>query len=125
MEYYVHAVARTHSFYDDIVVKLPIVIVGDKVDKKEENMACLRMVGTFLPIQGPVEKEVNDAPPEDAEDDDGDEVLIDMDEEDEEVEGEGKSADDEKGDEADEDGEKGSDDEEESLGEILGDGDSD
>ena len=32
MEYYVHAVARTHSFYDDIVVKLPIVIVGDKVD---------------------------------------------------------------------------------------------
>ena len=31
MEYYVHAVARTHSFYDDIVVKLPIVIVGDKV----------------------------------------------------------------------------------------------
>ncbi len=26
MEYYVHAVARTHSFYDDIVVKLPIVI---------------------------------------------------------------------------------------------------
>ena len=26
MEYYVHAVARTHSFYDDIVVKLPIII---------------------------------------------------------------------------------------------------
>ena len=34
MEYYVHAVARTHSFYDDIVVKLPIVIVGDKVKSK-------------------------------------------------------------------------------------------
>ena len=33
MEYYVHAVARTHSFYDDIVVKLPIVIVGDKVTR--------------------------------------------------------------------------------------------
>ena len=26
MGYYVHAVARTHSFYDDIVVKLPIII---------------------------------------------------------------------------------------------------
>ena len=36
MEYYVHAVARTHSFYDDIVVKLPIVIVGDKVDMQME-----------------------------------------------------------------------------------------
>merc|ERR1711879_127330 len=93
MEYYVHAVARTHSFYDDIVVKLPIVIVGDK---------------------GPVEKEDIDAPPEDAEDKDGDDVLIDMDEEDE-VEDE-ESADDEKGDEADED--------DESLGEILGNGDS-
>ena len=77
-------------------------------------------------IQGPVEKEDNEAPPEDAEDKDGDDVLIDMDEEDE-VEDE-ESADDEKGDEADEgeeDGEKSSDDEEESLGEILGDGDSD
>lgn len=31
MEYYVHAVARTHSFYDDIVVKLPIVLDGDEV----------------------------------------------------------------------------------------------
>ena len=44
MEYYVHAVARTHSFYDDIVVKLPIVIVGDKVDKQEKLLARLRMV---------------------------------------------------------------------------------
>ena len=26
MGYYIHAVARTHSFYDDIVVKLPIII---------------------------------------------------------------------------------------------------
>ncbi len=26
MEYFVHAVARTQSTYDDIVVKLPIVI---------------------------------------------------------------------------------------------------
>ena len=26
MGYFVHAVARTHSFYDDIVVKLPIII---------------------------------------------------------------------------------------------------
>ena len=43
MEYYVHAVARTHSFYDDIVVKLPIVIVGDKVDL-QEVMARSRMV---------------------------------------------------------------------------------
>ena len=44
MEYYVHAVARTHSFYDDIVVKLPIVIVGDKVHKQEKLLARLRMV---------------------------------------------------------------------------------
>ena len=44
MEYYVHAVARTHSFYDDIVVKLPIVIVGDKVDKQEKLLARSRMV---------------------------------------------------------------------------------
>ena len=41
-----------------------------------------------------------------------------------ETEGDEGSADDEKGDEADEDGEKGSDDEE-SLGDILGEGDSD
>ena len=40
------------------------------------------------------------------------------------TEGDEGSADDEKGDEADEDGEKGSDDEE-SLGDILGEGDSD
>ena len=26
MGYFLHAVARTHSFYDDIVVKLPIII---------------------------------------------------------------------------------------------------
>ena len=26
MGYYIHAVARTHSFYDDIVVKLPLII---------------------------------------------------------------------------------------------------
>jgi hypothetical protein len=26
MGYFVHAVARTHSFYDDIVVKLPIIL---------------------------------------------------------------------------------------------------
>jgi len=26
MAYYVHVVARTHPFYDDVVVKLPVII---------------------------------------------------------------------------------------------------
>ena len=76
-------------------------------------------------IQGPVENEEDEAPTEDAEGDDDAEVLQDMDEDEEE--GDEGSAEDEKGDdadEADEDGEKGSDDEE-SLGEILREGDSD
>ena len=35
MEYFIHGVATTHSFYDDIVVKLPIVIEGKvKVSKR-------------------------------------------------------------------------------------------
>ncbi len=33
MGYFVHVVARTHSFYDDIVVKLPIVVQSKDVSK--------------------------------------------------------------------------------------------
>jgi len=40
MGYYIHAVARTHSFYDDIVVKLPLIIEPldeNKVNLKDEE----------------------------------------------------------------------------------------
>ena len=42
MGYYIHAVARTHSFYDDIVVKLPIIIepmVGAGVAAISKNVS--------------------------------------------------------------------------------------
>ena len=46
MEYYVHAVARTHSFYDDIVVKLPIII-NAKVIQPLRVIKKFSIAGTF------------------------------------------------------------------------------
>ena len=38
MGYFVHAVAKTNKLYDDVVVKLPIIILhGDKDDWENEN----------------------------------------------------------------------------------------
>jgi len=31
MAYYIHVVARTHPFYDDVVVKLPVIIDAKEV----------------------------------------------------------------------------------------------
>ena len=33
MGYFVHVIARTHGFYDDVVVKLPVIIEPNEVKK--------------------------------------------------------------------------------------------
>ena len=123
MEYYVHAVARTHSFYDDIVVKLPIVIVGDKVVREATIDLQIHIIAHLI-IQGPVEKEEeeDEVPPVPAEEDEP-EALLDMDDDEDAAEEDEGSADDEKGDEADEDGKEDSD-EEDKISGLFGEGDS-
>merc|ERR1719305_674118 len=63
MEYYVHAVARTHSFYDDIVVKLPIVIVGDKgpVEKEDDEVPSPPEYDTAAPAETVLDMDEDEA----------------------------------------------------------------
>ena len=78
----------------------------------------------YASLQGPIDKDDSEAPPDDVEDDKA-EVLLDMGDDDE------ASADDEKGDEPEEDGNKTDEDgdetdedsDEESVGDILADDD--
>merc|ERR1712226_174355 len=79
MGYYVHAVARTHSFYDDIVVKLPIIIepmdennveVSDSIEVAVSNMSLKEANnGDESVAVGLVDENANN---EDAKDEEGD-----------------------------------------------------
>ncbi len=41
MGYFVHIIARTHGFYDDVVVKLPIIIQPRDVSEKN-YLVCVK-----------------------------------------------------------------------------------
>ncbi len=76
MGYFVHVIARTSGFYDDVVVKLPIVI-----QPRDENEAVNAAMEELEQLQEEEEEEEN-AEEENNEEDDDEEDKKEDDEED-------------------------------------------